>query len=470
MSLAVDGQVSTLLGTILPLGLLAAGAVLAPAATSSAVSTAFSASARSRAPCGSGCSWPWAPSRLYGTQPLGRARLGDGAPQYSMVGWIAVLYTLLAGGGVFWVAAEPLFHFQTVPPHFEAPATRDAAILALAQALHWGFLAWSMVGLVPSFWSPITASTAFRCGPGAPRAHLQTRSGRARCGGRYRVDHRRDRRNRWPDRLSGAAARQQPACCWASPIPMARSGRAGCTRRPLHRIGASGLDRGIAWLSRGNVVGALALGIGVFLVGPTAFLLDVGPASLVAAIQYLPTMALTSADPAWSAWWTVFFWGWFLCFAPMMSVFVARISRGRTVRELVLAVSILAPLVTHLWFIVLGGTALGLEVATPGRITGPLTDGGMAAAMLAVLQALPGDVLLVPLFIGLVFCFLATTGDSVAYAISVVISGRPSPRSACGWAGPWAWACWRPPCWVWARPVSTPCSSASWSPRSPSPR
>ncbi|MEC8423935.1 MAG: BCCT family transporter, partial [Myxococcota bacterium] len=138
----------------------------------------------------------------------------------------------------------------------------------------------------------------------------------------------------------------------------------------------------------------------------------------------------------WSAWWTVFFWGWFLGFAPMMSVFVARISRGRTIRELVLAVAVLAPVATHIWFIVLGGTALGLELETPGMVLGPLQDGGMAAAMLAMLQALPGAALLVPLFVVLVFCFLATTGDSVAYAVSVVLSGqeRPPVRMRIGWA------------------------------------
>ena len=62
-------------------------------------------------------------------------------------------------------------------------------------------------------------------------------------------------------------------------------------------------------------------------------------ASLVAYARHLPTMALTTSDPGWNSWWTVFFWGWFLGFAPMMSVFVARISRGRTIRELVLAVA-----------------------------------------------------------------------------------------------------------------------------------
>ena len=437
------GGYRILLGTILPLGLLAAGAVFAPAATSSAVSTAFSASARL-----AGALWQWlfvavgVVAIITALSPLGRARLGDGAPQYSMVGWIAVLLcTLLAGGGVFWVAAEPLFHFQTVPPHFEAPATpRDAAVLALAQAhLHWGFLAWSMVGTLGAV--VLVAHHRIDGTPLRPRALLAPIVGRVPAGLGVAADT--------VSIIAVIAGTVGPIGFLALQLANAADVLLGIPDSYGTRVAvlaalvalytasaASGLDRGIAWLSRGNVVGALALGIGVFLVGPTAFLLDVGPASLVAAIQYLPTMALTSADPAWSAWWTVFFWGWFLGFAPMMSVFVARISRGRTVRELVLAVSILAPLVTHLWFIVLGGTALGLEVATPGRITGPLTDGGMAAAMLAVLQSLPGDVLLVPLFIGLVFCFLATTGDSVAYAISVVISGRPQPpiRMRVGWA------------------------------------
>ena len=434
---------NSLLLSAVPLALLAAASLVSPEATAALVSAGFGWCARTF-----GAVWQWLfvatalTAVVTALSPWGHGRLGDGPPQYSFAGWIAVLLcTLLAGGGVFWVAAEPLFHFQTVPPHFEAPTTpRNTAVLALAQAhLHWGFLAWAMVGTLGA----IALAAAHRLDglPLRPRALLAPVFGRVSEPVGQLVDA--------VSIIAVIAGTVGPIGFLALQLSNAAHVLAGIPDAYGTQVtvlaalvalytasAASGLHRGIAWLSRGNVVGALLLGALVFVLGPTAFLLDVGPASLLAAIEHLPTMALTQVDPAWNAWWTVFFWGWFLGFAPMMSVFVARISRGRTIRELVLAVAVLAPLATHLWFIVLGGTALGLEIDDPGRITGPLKDGGMAAAMLAMLQALPGDALLVPLFIGLVFCFLATTGDSVAYAVSVVLSGRDQPpvRMRIGWA------------------------------------
>ncbi|MFR0657322.1 BCCT family transporter, partial [Pantoea sp. SIMBA_079] len=75
------------------------------------------------------------------------------------------------------------------------------------------------------------------------------------------------------------------------------------------------------------------------------------------------------ADPKWLDWWTVFYWGWFIGYAPMVALYVARISRGRTIREIIMTLSIIAPLVTMFWFTVVGGTGIGLELQTPGIVT-----------------------------------------------------------------------------------------------------
>ena len=426
-----------------PLAVLAAASLLAPTATAAVVAAGFGLAARHL-----GILWQWlfiavaAVAALLALSPLGRARLGPGQPMYSFPGWVAVLLcTLLAGGGVFWVAAEPLLHFQTPPPHLPSPASpRAAAVLALAQShLHWGFLAWAMVGTLGA----IALVAAHRLDGFAlrPSALLTPLFGRLPTPVAAVADA--------VSIIAVIAGTVGPIGFLALQLSNAAEALIGipdvyATQAIVLALlvalytasAASGLDRGIAWLSRGNVIGALSLGILVFVLGPTDFVVDAGLASIGAYVQHLPDMALTQADPAWSSWWTVFFWGWFLGFAPMMSVFVAQISRGRTVRELVLAVAVLAPLATHLWFIVLGGTALGLELETAGSITGPLKASGMAAAMLTVLQSLPGDVLLVPLFLILVFCFLATTGDSVSYAVSVVLSGRAEPPVGMrvGWA------------------------------------
>lgn len=365
--------------------------------------------------------------------PWGRARLGSGPVEYSFAGWVAVLLcTLLAGGGVFWVCAEPMFHFTSPPPAFSVEAgSAAAAPIALAQAhFHWGFLAWAMVGtlgavsLAASHWCD---GEAYR-----PRALLTPVFGTV------------------PEavgQVADAVAIVAVVAGTVGPIGFLALQLSNAAQDVLGipdsyatqlvvlgaLVGlytlsaASGLQRGIAWLSRANVVGAILLGIVVLLIGPTFQVLQLTAESLGTYLVALPTMASYRGDTGWLGWWTVFFWGWFLGFAPMMSLFVARISRGRTIRELVFAVAVMAPLVTHLWFGVIGGVALSLELETPGVVSGPLAEQGMAAAMLATLSALPGQELLVPLFVVLVFCFLATTGDSVAFAVSVVVSERDDP-------------------------------------------
>ena len=126
----------------------------------------------------------------------------------------------------------------------------------------------------------------------------------------------------------------------------------------------------------------------------------------------------------WVNGWTVFYWGWFLGYAPLMGLFTAGVSRG--VCELVLAVAILCPLVTNIWFTLLG-SGLYLELANQGSVTGPLAESGAAAALLAILTQLPLAWLLIPVGLLLVVLFMATSADSMSYAAAMVVSGQSQP-------------------------------------------
>ena len=97
------------------------------------------------------------------------------------------------------------------------------------------------------------------------------------------------------------------------------------------------------------------------------------------------------------------------------------------VREVVLAIAIFAPLVTNIWFSVLGGTGLGLEVADPGSVSEALASNGLPAALLAILQQLPLSAMLIPAFVVLTFVFLTTSADSMAYSVSIIVSGQDTP-------------------------------------------
>lgn len=141
-------------------------------------------------------------------------------------------------------------------------------------------------------------------------------------------------------------------------------------------------------------------------------------------------MSLTRGDPAWLAGWTVFFWGWFIGYAPMMAIFITRISRGRTIRELILAVGILAPIVSNIWFTVLGGTGIFFETKNPGIISEPLNNSGQEAAVMAILEQMPFTSILAFSFLIITIIFVATTTDSMAYASAVSVTGNDNPKTS----------------------------------------
>ena len=167
---------------------------------------------------------------------------------------------------------------------------------------------------------------------------------------------------------------------------------------------------------------------GLLLLGPGLWLIQHFFSGFLTYLIHLPRMALTPnlAPGNWINGWTVFYWGWFLGYAPLMGLFTAGVSRGRTIRELVLAVAILCPIVTNIWFTLLGGTGLQLELAGAG-ISEALAQNGAAAALLAILSQLPLAGLLIPIGLVLVVLFMCTSADSMSYAAAMVVSGRTEP-------------------------------------------
>ncbi len=132
-------------------------------------------------------------------------------------------------------------------------------------------------------------------------------------------------------------------------------------------------------------------------------------------------------DPGWLGWWTVFFWGWFMGYGPLMAIFIARVSRGRSIRQIVLMLSIAAPLITNFWFTIIGGSGISFEIATPGVISAPFEGFNLPAALLAITNAMPSGLLLSVLFLILTMIFVATTSDSMSYVISgAMTDGEPS--------------------------------------------
>ncbi|MBS3805820.1 MAG: BCCT family transporter, partial [Oleiphilaceae bacterium] len=202
----------------------------------------------------------------------------------------------------------------------------------------------------------------------------------------------------------------------------------------------TGLHRGIQLLSRFNVILALAIGGVILVFGPTLFLVNTyvqGMGEYITSFFTMATLTSETAPAWWMKWWTVFFFAWFIGYTPLMAVFVSRISRGRTVREMILAVAVLAPVATSIWFTLLGGSGIYHQLNETFDLTAALGDFRFDVATLTVAQALPGGTWMAAAILLLTTIFVATTGDSMSYAIAMVGAGHdePSPLIRVFWGG-----------------------------------
>ncbi|GEN26396.1 glycine/betaine ABC transporter [Halovibrio variabilis] len=379
--------------------------------------------------------------------PAAKAKIGNlDAPEMSTFKWLSIiLCTLLAGGGVFFAAGEPVYHFVVTPPAFDSEAgTADAVSGALGQSfMHWGFMAWAVLG---SLTAVVLAHAHYVKGqPLQPRTLL------------YPIFGER--------LMRGPLGSLVDACCVIA-LVAGTVGPIGFLATQvsfgLHELvglpegytgqliilavlgsiyvlsAMSGVHKGIQLLSRFNVLLAMAIGAVIIVFGPTLFLVNSYLSGMGAYVSEFFTMATMTAETApawWMQWWTVFFFAWFIGYAPLMAIFVARISRGRSIREMIIAVAILAPIATTVWFTLLGGSGIYYQLNGVIDLTEALNNFQFDVATLTVAQALPGGTVMALAILLLTTIFVATTGDSMSYAIAVVGAGHdnPSPYMRAFW-------------------------------------
>lgn len=375
---------------------------------------------------------------FLGISKYGKIRLGNiDKPEMSTFKWISIIMcTLLAGGGVFWAAAEPLSHFLSVPPHFSGieAGTPEAVVPALAMSfVDWGFLSWAILGTLGTI---VLMYAHYHKGmPLKPRALL------------YPIFGEKLMKKSVFGTIVDSFSIIAVAAGTIGPIGFlglqAGYGLSTITGIPntlsvhitiiiLLVIGAAisavtGIHKGIQFLSSLNVILAIGLIIGVLLLGPGLFIFNHFFESFGLYVNQFISFNTFRGDEAWLSGWTVFFFAWFIGYGPMMAVFSARISRGRTIRELVLAVAIIAPIITTFWFTVVGGTGIFQELNLPGSISAALDEAGPPAAMMAITEQLPFGLIFGFLFLLATIIFVLTTTDSMSLTISMAISGDGNP-------------------------------------------
>ena len=370
----------------------------------------------------------------------GAAKIGNlDAPEISTFRWLSmVMCTLLAGGGVFFAAGEPIYHFVVTPPAFSTEAGTAAAVApALAQSfMHWGFLAWAVLGSLAAI---VMAYAHYNLGkPLQPRTLLYPVFGEWIL-------------TSWVGGVVDALCVIAIVAGTVGPIGFLATqmsyglqvlfGFANGFTTQLFILmllavvyiasAMSGIHKGIQLLSRFNVFLALVIGAVIFIFGPPLFLTNVYLQSMGEYMSSFFAMATMTAEIApdwWMQWWTVFFFAWFIGYAPLMAIFVARISRGRTIRQVMIAVAVLAPIATTIWFTLLGGSGIYYQLTGAVDLTEALQNFSFDVATLEIAQALPGGKFMAAAILLLTTIFVATTGDSMSYSIAVVGAGHDEPH------------------------------------------
>ncbi|CAL9553987.1 Glycine betaine transporter BetP [Streptomyces sp. enrichment culture] len=371
---------------------------------------------------------------------FGRIRLGRDSdePEFSNLAWIAMMFSAGMGIGLmFYGVGEPLTYYVDPPPFGDVQGGSGAAERTALEYsfFHWTLHPWAIYGVA-----------------GLALAYVTFRKGRGNRISSVFVPLLGERRaNGWPGRVIDLLA------VFATVFGTATSLGLGALQvakglnltvgwedtRELELLvilvlsaafvvsAFSGLHRGIKWLSSMNVVLAAALMGFVFLLGPTVFILDAIPAGVGAYLQDL--LVLSSRTGAfgnkdWLGTWTIFYWAWWLSWAPFVGTFIARISRGRTIREFLTGVLLVPSGATVVWFCVMGGSAMRLDDTGEADLAGRLEE-GVEASLFGLLEALPLGTVTSVIAMILVMTYFITSADSASLVMGSLTSrGALHPR------------------------------------------
>ncbi|WP_020007265.1 BCCT family transporter [Salinicoccus albus] len=365
--------------------------------------------------------------------PYGRIKLGGdhSKPEFSFRSWVGMLFSAGLGVGlVFFGVAEPMSHYMISPFVDGETETFEAARIAMGYSFfHWGISQWSIFGvaglaigynqyrkqkdgLVSTSLEPLFGTGYNEKAKKAIDilAIIATVTGMATSVGLGIMQ------------MDGglSIAFGLPSGAWTQIILTA-------LMTGLFILSTTtGLKRGIKWLSNLNMLLAAVITIFVMAVGPFTFIME----SIVVGLgDYLSNYAGYSlrlqpySGEAWVQEWSVFYWAWVIAWSPFIGSFVARVSRGRSIREYVMGILIIPPMLSFLWIGALGGTAVYSDLFN-GTNIGELVLEDDTAALFSLFEQLPMTDILSALAILLIFTFLVTSADSATFIVAGMTSGN----------------------------------------------
>ena len=374
----------------------------------------------------------------FAASRFGRLRLGtqDSRPEYRTITWLAMILAAVMGIGlVSYGVAEPMSHFM-VPPHGSAePATMGAAVRAMQFSyLDWGFQAWAIFGV---FGLAIGYSTHRKGRPALVSTMLRPVLGRF-------VDG-------WIGNLidiltiiATLFGTTTSLGLGASQIGQGLNTVLGVESTPILQIlviavltllftgsALTGVSKGIKYISQITLTMATLLGLFVFITGPSGFVSNLFVRSIGAfAGDFLELSLMTptnAADSEWMLGWTYFMMAWWLSWSAFVGIFLAKISRGRTIREFVAGVLLVPSAVFFIWFTVMGGSAIKFDI--DGAAIGEATQNNLDTAFFSLLDQLPLSLLASTFTIIMVILFFVSSADSNTFVLSSLSShGSFAPR------------------------------------------
>lgn len=360
----------------------------------------------------------------------GSIRLGDDdeEPEYSYPTWFAMMFSAGMGIGLlFYGVAEPILHF--IEPLESEPGSIPAAREAMELAyFHWGLHAWGVyiiVGLSLAYF-------AYRHGfPLTIRSTLYPLLGARAWGGvgnAVEIMAILGTVFGVATSLGLGVAQINSGLAYLDLLSVSTTNQlwlvAIITLMATGSV-ASGLDRGVRRLSELNIIVAALIMLFVFLTGPTVFLLSTFVQNVGHYVQTLVEMSLRTTayrGVEWQASWTMFYWGWWISWSPFVGMFIARISRGRTVREFIGGALFAPTLVGFIWFAVFGNTALHMELFGDGGLVDAVQE-STPTALFVLLDKLPFATITSTFTVFVVVLFFVTSADSGSLVIDILAHG-----------------------------------------------
>ena len=379
---------------------------------------------------------------LYvGYSKFGDIKLGkdDDEPEFSNLSWLALLFAAGMGIGlVFYGLSEPLSHFIHPKPGANGSPT-DLAEYAIRQTyLHWGVHAWAIyvvVGLALAY------AIHRRGRPISVRWALEPLFGERVKG---KLGDVIDITALIGTLFGVATSLGLGVLQISSGLEFINLATPSTTLQIILIVVitcfviysvVSGVGRGMKWLSNINLVLAAVVLLFILVAGPTVFLLRNFVESIGSYLQNFIDMSFSvsafqgAAGEAWQGAWTTFYWGWWMSWAPFVGVFIARVSRGRTVREFVTGVLLVPTFITFLWFAVIGGTGVYFQLNGKADLLDSSGEVDVNSALFRLLEHLPGGSVLMVGVLILIAIFFITSADSGALVMSMIASGgRTEPK------------------------------------------